>query len=265
MSAVTVEHLSYAYDGTNVLSNISFEIEEKSFFTIIGPNGSGKSTLMKIMANILRSRTGRVIVSGKNIAEYSRRAFSRHTAYVPQSVSDQFPFTVEEIVSLGRSPHQGFLGMYSESDKQKVSAAMETTRISSLGDRRIDQVSGGERQRVFLARAICQEPDILLLDEPASALDLAHQVQLMDLLEQLKQTTGITIVMVSHDINLAAMYANAMVLIKNGEVLCSGPPESVLEPDILKSAFGCRFLMDKNPLGNFPRIFPVPARYHHLV
>lgn len=262
MKAVTVDSLDYSYDKLNVLSKVSFNVETESFFSIIGPNGSGKSTLMKILAGILKYKKGEIFISGKSLENYSKKELARHTAYVSQNVAAEFPFTVEEIVLLGRAPHQGLLGMHSEYDQKTVEHAMEITDIVHLAARRIDQVSGGERQRVLIARAICQEPEIMLLDEPASALDLAHQIQLMDLLEKLKHKTGITIIMISHDINLAAMYADSMILINNGMVVKSGTPCDVLESKILKKTFGCSFLIDSNPLGNFPRIFPVPARYN---
>lgn len=182
-------------------------------------------------------------------------------AYVPQIVSAEFPFTVEELVLLGRSPHQGMLGMNSRTDHIIADQAMDFTDIRALSKKKIDRISGGERQRVFMARAICQKPEIMLLDEPASALDLAHQVRLMDLLDRLKKETGITIVMVSHDINLAAMYSDAMVLIKNGKIVQKGTAIEVIKPKILDNIFGCSFIVDTNPIGDCPRISPIPEKF----
>ncbi len=259
--AISIRSLSYSYGNDCVLSQISFNIEKSSFFTIMGPNGSGKSTLMKILAGILKYRQGEIVLSEKSIKNYSGKKLARHVAYVPQIASAEFPFTVKELVLLGRSPHQGMLGMNSEKDHFIADQAMDFTDIRALSEKKINRISGGERQRVFIARAICQQPEIMLLDEPASALDLAHQIKMMDLLERLKNETGITIVMVSHDINLAAMYSDAMVLIKNGKIVQTGTAKDVIKPSILNNVFGCFFIVDTNPAGNCPRISPVPEKF----
>lgn len=258
--AITVDSLSYSYGNSSVLSTISFKVEQGKFFTVIGPNGSGKSTLMKILAGILKFKKGKIAIAGKSIKEYSGKELARHIAYVPQAVSEEFPFTVEELVLLGRSPHQGMLGINSEKDLLIAEQAMDFTDTRVLSKKKIDRISGGERQRVFIARAICQQPEIMLLDEPASALDLAHQIRLMDLLERLKNKTGITIIMVSHDINLAAMYSDTIILIKNGKIINQGTAPEVIKPSILNDIFGCSFLVDTNPVLNCPRISPVPEK-----
>lgn len=259
--AISIRHLSHAYGKVNVLEDLSFEVERGVFFTIIGPNGSGKSTLMRLVSGVLSHGQGEIKIADRSLKTYSGRGLARKIAYVPQTVSQAFPFTVEELVLLGRSPHQGILGMNTRQDYDAAHQAMGFTNVDHLGQRTLDQISGGERQRVFIARAICQDPEIMLLDEPASALDLAHQVMLMDLMDQLKRETGITIVMVSHDINLAAMYSDHMVLLAGGRVVKEGNPHTVLDPLILEEIFGCPFLVDLNPLGNVPRIFPIPGRF----
>ncbi len=259
--AISINALSYSYGDDCVLSDISFDIEKSSFSAVIGPNGSGKSTLMKILAGILRYKKGKILLSGKSLKKYSGKKLARHAAYVPQIASTEFPFTVNELVLLGRSPHQGMLGMNSKKDHMIADQAMEFTDIMALSQKSINRISGGERQRVFIARAICQQPEILLLDEPASALDLAHQIRLMDLLERLKKETDITIVMVSHDINLAAMYSDAMVLIKNGKIVRTGTASDVIQPVVLNEIFGCPFIVDINPMGNCPRISPIPEKF----
>ena len=259
--AISVENLSHTYGVTPVLFQTSFEVPRGSFFTIIGPNGSGKSTIMKIIAGVLRNKTGKITISGKDIKQYSRKSLSRTVAFVPQAVSEQFPFRVEELVLLGRAPHQGLLGMNQAGDTDLAHQAMTFTGVVHLAKRRLDQISGGERQRVLIARAICQQTEIMLLDEPASALDLAHQVKLMDLLDRLRKETGMGIVMVSHDINLAALYADTMLLLSRGRVIRCGAPVDVLDSKTLENLFECPFLVDTNPMGGAPRIFPVPARF----
>jgi iron complex transport system ATP-binding protein len=259
--ALEVSGLYWSYGGNAVLRDLGFQVAGSSFFTVIGPNGSGKSTLMKLLAGVLRAPAGEIRILGRPLKHLSGRVLARTLAYVPQSVSVEFPFSVEEMVLLGRSPRQGLLGLTSAQDRDIARQAMAFTDCLHLAARRLDQISGGERQRVFIARAICQQPDILLLDEPASALDFAHQIRLMDLLEKLRAETGMTIVMVSHDINLAAMYADAMLLISGGGAVRSGPPGRVLEAGILEAVFGCSFLVDTSPLGGVPRVLPVPERY----
>jgi iron complex transport system ATP-binding protein len=162
---------------------------------------------------------------------------------------------------MGRSPHQGVLGLERKEDVRVLKQAMAFTGIEHLAHRKIDQLSGGERQRVFIARAICQEPRIILLDEPTAALDLAHQVRIMDLMEQLKNEKGVTVIMVSHDINLAAMYGDCLLLLKEGRIVSQGPTDDVLTFDTLEKAYGCLLLVDQSPLGDFPRVTPVPHKF----
>lgn len=262
-AVISIRHLTHAYSKVKVLDDLTFDVKKGVFFTIIGPNGSGKSTLMRLVSGVLTHGHGEIKIAGRSLKSFSRRELARKIAYVPQTVSQAFPFTVEELVLLGRSPHQGILGINTSEDYDAAHQAMGFTNVDHLGKRTLDQISGGERQRVFIARAICQEPEIMLLDEPASALDLAHQVMLMDLLERLKSEMCTTIVMVSHDINLAAMYSDQMVLLAEGRLVKEGSPSTVLDASVLEETFGCAFLVDLNPLGNLPRIFPIPGRFRH--
>ena len=162
---------------------------------------------------------------------------------------------------LGRAPYQGALGIEREIDLEIAKQAMQFTEVDHLAGSALDQLSGGEQQRVFIARAICQEPDIMLLDEPTASLDLAHQVRVMDLMEKLKVQKGTTVIMVSHDVNLAAMYGNQVLLLKDGEIVCSGSPSDVLTFRKLEQTYGCKLLVDESPLGPFPRVTLVPGRY----
>jgi iron complex transport system ATP-binding protein len=187
-------------------------------------------------------------------------------AFVPQQIPAEFPFTVQEVVLMGRSPHQGILGIEKDEDRIIAQQAMSFTHTAHLAGRHLNWLSGGELQRVFIARAICQEPEIILLDEPTAFLDLAHQTQVMDLLEKLKKDKGVTVIMVSHDINLAAMYGDRLLLMKEGKVVRLGKPDEVLTFSTLEEAYGCVVLVDQSPLGDFPRVMPVPRRMlvnHH--
>jgi len=258
--ALAVHNVSYAYGTTPILKNISFSVQKGFFYIIIGPNGSGKTTLMKIMAGIEKFKKGRVEIMGRPCRQYSRPELARTDAFVPQNIPDDFAFTVREVVLMGRSPHQGALGLERKEDGKILKQAMVFTGIEHLAHRKIDQLSGGERQRVFIARAICQEPRIILLDEPTAALDLAHQVRIMDLMEKLKNEKGVTVIMVSHDINLAAMYGDCLLLLKEGRIVSQGRTDEVLTFGTLEKAYGCLLLVDKSPLGDFPRITPVPRK-----
>jgi iron complex transport system ATP-binding protein len=168
---------------------------------------------------------------------------------------------VDETVLMGRAPHQNALGLPQATDIETARQAMEITEVTHLAHRKLDQLSGGEQQRVFIARALCQEPEIILLDEPTASLDLSHQVRVMDLMEKLKIEKGVTVVMVSHDVNLAAMYGDKLLLLMNGAIASQGLPHEVLTYQNLEQTYGCKVLVDQNPLGKSPRVTPVPKKF----
>jgi len=259
--AITTSNLSHSFGKRNVLKHLSFSVEKGDFFIIIGPNGSGKTTLMKLMAGILKPRKGQIEILGLPKRSYTPRALARAVAFVPQRLPVDLPFTVREAILLGRAPYQGALGIERERDLDIAEQAMQFTEVDHLNSLNIGQLSGGEQQRVFIARAICQEPEIMLLDEPTAALDLAHQVKVMDLMEKLKIEKGITVIMVSHDVNLAAMYSDQVLLLKEGQVVCMGTPSEVLSFRRLEETYACKLLVDESPLGGFPRVTLVPGRF----
>jgi len=259
--AITITNLSHSFGKHNVLRHLSFSVEKGDFFIIIGPNGSGKTTLMKLMAGILKLQKGQIEILGLANLTYTPKALARAVAFVPQRLPVDLPFTVGEAVLLGRAPYQGALGIERERDLEIAKQAMQFTAVDHLTGATLSQLSGGEQQRVFIARAICQEPEIMLLDEPTASLDLAHQVKVMDLMEKLKREKGITVIMISHDVNLAAMYSDQVLLLKEGEVVCIGIPSAVLSFRKLEETYGCKLLVDESPLGGFPRLTLVPGRY----
>jgi iron complex transport system ATP-binding protein len=259
--AIAAKNLSHSFGEDLILRNVSFQVPKRDFFIIIGPNGSGKTTLMKIIAGILTSQSGGLKILNRSINQYHRKALARTIAFVPQMLFVDFPFTVTEIVLMGRSPYLGMLGLEEEKDMEIANQAIAFTGLENLAHRKLDQLSGGEQQRVFIAKAICQEPDIILLDEPTASLDLAYQVRIMDLMEQLKTEKGITVVMISHDVNLAAMYADHLLLLHKGQVLCQGLPDEVITYQTLEAAYGCTLLVDESPLGKNPRVTLVPGKY----
>ena len=259
--AISAQNLSHSFGETPVLRNLSFTIPRGNFFIFIGPNGSGKTTLMKVISGLLKLQYGQLEILGSPIEGYSRKKMAQTIAFVSQMVSVDFPFTVSEIVLMGRSPYMGMLGVEDEKDLEIAKQAIAFTGIEHIAHRKMGQLSGGEQQRVFIARAVCQEPDIILLDEPTASLDLAHQVRVMDLMEKLKEQRGVTVVMVSHDVNLAAMYGDQLLLLNEGRVERQGLPEEVLNFQTLEEVYKCTLLVDESPLGGIPRVTLVPKKF----
>ncbi|MBW1917261.1 MAG: ABC transporter ATP-binding protein [Deltaproteobacteria bacterium] len=261
--AVIIEHLYVAYGKRLVLQDLSFQIDDGGFFIIIGPNSSGKTTLLKTMAGVVRPQQGYVEILGNPLASYAKRTLAQQVAVVPQYTPTDVPFTVQEVVLMGRSPHLSLAGLEQKRDLAIAQEAMEITKVAHLAGRRLDQLSGGELQRVVLARALCQQPRLIMLDEPTASLDLAHQVNIMDLLERLQQERGLTVIMISHDVNLAAMYGNQLLLMKEGRIVSLGPPREVLTYAQLEQAYGCVLLVDDNPVRDVPRVTLVPKKMLH--
>lgn len=259
-TTVDIRNLSFAYEKQPVIRTLSLAVEKGVCFVIIGPNGSGKTTLVRLIAGSLKAAGGSIDILGQPIQRYRRKALAREVAMVPQMVALDFPFSVAEFVAMGRSPHLGLLGLTTAADNEIVDRALRFTEIDQLAGRTLDQLSGGERQRALIARAICQEPRIILLDEPTAALDPAHQIRVMDLMEKLKAEQQVTVIMVSHDLNLASLYGDRILLLDQGRIVAHGPPARVLTGEHLEQAYGCAMLVDQNPLGDCPRVTVVPSR-----
>lgn len=260
-AAIDIKDLDFSYGKQQVLRRVSFVVSKGDFFIIIGPNGSGKTTLMKAINGISKIQHGRVEILGSDIHRYTKRTLAQTVALVPQDVPADFPFAVIELVLMGRAPFLGVLGLPHKEDETMAYQALSFTGVEHLAGRTLDQLSGGERQLVFIARAICQQPQIILLDEPTASLDLSHQMRIMDLMEKLKLEKGITVVMVSHDVNLAAMYGDSLLLLKDGSIVSLGSPEDVLQFKVLEDTYGCTLLVDESSLGKFPRVTPVPNKF----
>lgn len=261
MNALSARGLNLRFGDKHILKELALEVATGEFFVIIGPNGSGKTTLLKALARLAQPDSGDIRLLDRSLADYSRRQLAQIMAVVPQQMPLDFPFTVAETVLMGRSPHLGLVGMEREEDFTLAEQAMKFTDVAHLSHRRLDQLSGGERQRVIIARAICQQPQVMLLDEPTASLDPAHQVHIMDLMERLRQEKNITVVMVSHDLNLAAMYGDKLLLLTDGTVLTVGAPQEVLTYEQLERSYGCVMLVDENSLGRVPRVMPVPGKF----
>lgn len=261
MIALKLQNNFLDYNGNLVVDGVSLTVKAGEFFMIIGPNGAGKSSLLKLIAGIEQVRSGQIDIFGKSKTRYSAGGLAKVVALVAQQAPVDFPFSVAETVLMGRSPHLGMLGIESERDYALAAEAMSFVGVEQFATRRLDQLSGGERQRVMIARAICQEPKIILLDEPTTALDPAHQLKIMDLMERLRQEKETTVIMVSHDLNLAALYSDRLLLMKNGRVVVIGTPAEVFISEFIEKSYECDLLVDENPIGKVPRVMLVPEKF----
>lgn len=254
MSVIYTENISFRYTDKPVLENISFNVDRPCLLAVIGPNGSGKTTLLKMLDGTLFPETGRALVCGKDTRRFSRREMARLVAMVPQEVSPVFPFVAEEIVLMGRFPHQGHRLFEDKKDYRIVYDAMEKTDALPFARRRFSELSAGERQRVLIARALAQEPEILLLDESTVYLDLKHQAQFLSLIRALTRDRGLTVVFVTHDINLAAQNADQILLLYNGKKYAIGTPADVLTAKNIKEVYDVQVGIDLNPHNGSPRL-----------
>jgi iron complex transport system ATP-binding protein len=253
------EQVSFAYGASEVLSAISCEVSAGEILGLLGPNGSGKSTLVRLMSGVRVPRVGRVTYDGRNLRTYSRDELARAIAVVPQETVIGLPFSVLEVVLMGRSPYLGKFGFESAHDLAVAQRAMEHTGVASLATREVHALSGGERQRVILARALAQEPRVLLLDEPTAFLDIKHQVAVYDLIKQLSREQDLAVVAILHDLNLASLYCDHLALLKAGRMFCQGTPEQVLTYANIKAVYETEVYIDLNDLTGKVQILPLDA------
>jgi iron complex transport system ATP-binding protein len=231
-------NLGMRYGSAQVLSEVNLRLEFSQLTALAGPNGAGKSTLLSILSRLRRDFSGECRYAGRSVAKWRQDDFAREVAYVPQSLQSEFPFSAEQVVLMGRTPHVG--GMFeSERDRKSAAKAMALTDTTHLRGRDFRTLSGGEKQRIILASALAQDPRVLLLDEPTSFLDLAHQVALYRILQDLC-CRGMMVVSVTHDLNLAGMYCDRLILLRAGRVAADSTPADVLQPDTIASVFGVR-------------------------
>jgi len=255
-SLFQLRDVTFGYTSTPVLHGISAGFAVGEFVALVGPNGAGKSTVLKIMAGLIRGYSGSAEFSGKAISRWSVRDLARRIAFVPQETHMAFPFTVSEIVMMGRLSHRSGALFDSPRDIESSREAMTLTDTLSLGSKSFDQLSGGERQRVVLASALAQHPEVLLLDEPTVYLDLKHQMQFYNILERMNAERGMTVISVTHDINLAARYARRMIAVRSGAFVADGPPDEVLTPQHLYEIFEITAAVLKRPDGRGSYIVP---------
>ena len=254
-----VHDIRFSY-AEPVLKGLSFEVCAGEMLAVLGPNGSGKSTLLKTIVGILSPSSGRVTIGGRDLATLSRREAARLVGYVAQESTVRFPLTAMEFVLQGRFAQGRLVGFESDEDVREAARAMEMTETSPFESRIVSELSGGERQRVMLARALAGRPRLLVLDEPVANLDIAHQVKMLDLVSRVIAAEGISAVVVTHELNLAAEFATAVLLLKAGEMVAVGQPADVLTEQRLRSVFSTELIVDVNPLSAAPRITLVRPR-----
>lgn len=237
MKEFKIKDLEVAYGDQTIIKQLNLEIPIGKITTIIGPNGCGKSTFLKTIGRIMKAKHGAVYLDAKDIHELSSKEFARQLAILPQSPIAPEGLTAQELVSYGRYAHQKGFGKQSVKDQEIVKWALEVTNLSELSQRSVDNMSGGQRQRVWIAMALAQETEIILLDEPTTYLDVAYQLEVLELLEDLNRLYGCTIVMVLHDINLASRYADYLIALKQGKVIVEGTPREVITKEMLKEVY----------------------------
>ena len=252
---VEADSVSFAYGARPALQGVSFTARAGELVALLGPNGAGKSTLLRLAAGLLTPSAGRVRVGGLEAHSAPRRALARICALVPQEPRAPWPFTVREAVMMGRAPHQGLLAVPGPFDHGAVEGALRACDLEDLADRRLDALSGGERRRVFFARALAQEPRVLLLDEPTAFLDLAHQVAAMEM-ARVAAHAGLCVVAVLHDLNLAGAACDRVVVMHGGRVVAGGPPAEVLTADRIREVWGVPVWRGENGASGAPVVLP---------
>jgi ABC-type cobalamin/Fe3+-siderophores transport system ATPase subunit len=257
-TAILVEGLCVRFGTAEILREVGFRLERGGFLAVIGPNGAGKSTLLRCLDGIVEPSAGRIDICGRPLREFGRRHLARTVSYVPQPDAGLLEYTVRAFVEMGRFPYLGAWAALTETDQAAVAESMDLTEVTEFADRTMASLSGGERQRVSIAAALAQGGTILLLDEPTSFLDYRHQVQILDLLDRLHREKGLTVVVVTHDLNSAVASADSVLALKGGGVEWVGPPSELLDERVLGEIFDARFRLVAGGHHGLP--FVLPAR-----
>jgi len=262
----TVQELTFHYPDMSqpAVDGIELEVTAGSLYAIIGPNGSGKSTLLKLLLGALRPLHGRVLYRQKALAEWRRRELAQRIGVVPQGEELAFPLTVREMVAMGRYPHLGVLGRPGTGDRRAIAEALDRCDVTRLADRPLSRLSGGERQRALVARALAQQPETLVLDEPTVSLDIHHEMSIFELLAELAHRDGVTVVLVTHNLNLAARYSHRLLLLDRGAPIAEGAPPDVLTKDIVERVYSWPVTVSGHPGPGpdrgAPQIMPLSRR-----
>ena len=251
-----VEQIHFRYKDDLVLNGLNLEVGDGEMVGVVGPNGSGKTTLMRLVSGVLRGSTGRIRIDGADLADLSVSERARLVSVVPQNPSLPLSFPVLDLVLMGRNPHMRLLQWEGRRDLEIAKRAMQQTAIYTLADRRLGTLSGGERQRAVVAMALAQEAPVMLLDEPTSSLDLAHQTRVMDLISDLHKERGGSVLVAMHDLTLAAQYCSRLVMLANGSSYAEGPPEEVLTRENIAEVYGADVFVLPHPQGGTPIVVP---------
>lgn len=260
-SRLAARDLTVGYGDRTVVEGLDLTLVDGGVTAVIGPNGCGKSTLLRALGRLLRPRGGEVLLDGRRIDRMPTREVARLLGMLPQAPVAPEGLTVGELVARGRHPHRSWLRQWSTDDDAHVVEALRWTGMLEHADRPVNQLSGGQRQRVWISMALAQGTDVLLLDEPTTYLDLAHAVEVLDLVDRLHDERGRTVVMVLHDLNLAARYADLLVVMKEGRVVDSGTPGEVLTAELLADVFGLRAAVVPDPVSDAPLVVPIGTRH----
>ena len=256
---IEVHDLSISLGGQTILEGVSFGVACGEAVAIVGPNGAGKTTLLKCLVGILPGDSGEIRLDGRPLAAYARKRLARRISYVPQVDSQPVPFTVEQFVLMGRYPYLSPFSPVGREDRQAAREAMQQTDTSPLARRRLDTLSGGERQKVYIAAALAQGGEILLLDEPTTFLDYHHQEDICRLLCRTARRSGLTTISVTHDVNRAALESHRIVALGEGRVILLGTPREIMRPDVLREIYGCPFELVDHPHFGMPMVVPLRA------
>ena len=257
-------NLALHYDEVVVASDLSIEVPDGQVSVLIGPNGSGKSTLLRALARLLKPKGGAVVLDGKHIHEYSTKEVARRLAILPQVLISPESITVEELVAYGRFPQRRTIAGLRDEDREAIDWALAVTGMRDLRDRPVDQLSGGQRQRAWIALVLAQGTDLILLDEPTTFLDIAYQLEVLELLRHLNEHEGKTIVMVLHDINMGCEYAHKLFALRDGTMVAQGEPREVLSADLIRRVFGIDSHIMDHPTSGSPLCIPIPSPAAHL-
>ncbi|MCD2119317.1 MULTISPECIES: ABC transporter ATP-binding protein [Rhodococcus] len=261
--ALIAENLELGYGNRTVVENLDLQVPPVRITCIVGANACGKSTLLRSMSRLLSPRGGHVLLDGKDVHRLPAKKLARTLGLLPQSPIAPEGIVVADLVGRGRHPHQRVLSRWSREDDAAVADALAATHTTELAERSVDELSGGQRQRVWIAMVLAQQTDLLLLDEPTTFLDVSHQVEVLDLLTDLNRDRGTTIVMVLHDLNLAARYADHLVAMADGSIYASGDPSEVLTGETVKAVFGLDSRVISDPVSGKPLVLPVGR--HHIM
>ncbi|MFH5821324.1 ABC transporter ATP-binding protein [Georgenia sp. AZ-5] len=255
--------VTLAYDDRVVVEGLDLAPVDGGITAIIGPNGCGKSTLLRALGRLLRPRAGRILLDGKHIEHMRTREVAKVLGVLPQAPAAPEGLTVADLVARGRHPHQSWIQQWSTGDEEHVAKALAWTGMLEHADRPLDELSGGQRQRAWISMALAQGTDVLLLDEPTTYLDLTHALEVLDLVDTLHEEQGRTVVMVLHDLNLAARYADLLVVMNKGRVVAAGDPREVLTEQLLHEVFGLRATIVPDPVSDAPLVVPIGRRHVH--